>query len=93
MGLRRDVGPVGDDVMPDSELGAVQRECGGDQLGSTLEEFGELVWVESFGYVANVGGDSFDDALGDGKILKTDESSVGKINEETLGLEEVGPQD
>ena len=56
---------MGDDVVPDSVLGMVQRECGGDQFGSTLEEFGELVWVGGFGDVANVGGDIFYDAIDD----------------------------
>ena len=60
-----DRGPVGDNVVPDPVLGAVQRECGGDQLGSTLEEFGKLVWVGGFGDVANVGGDIFYDANDD----------------------------
>ena len=89
-------GPVGEDVVVDAMLGTLQRECGCDQLGSTLEELSELVLAgggRDFGDAADVGGDFSDDAIDDGKTLGTDKSSVGEVDEETVDPEEVGPQD
>ena len=90
-----DGGPVGDNVVPDAVLGTVQRECGCDQFGSTLEEFGELVWAGGWGFgnVANVGGDFLDDAIDDCKTFGTDESFVGEVDEKAVDPEKVGPQD
>jgi hypothetical protein len=91
-----DGGPVGDNVMADAMLGTPQRECGCDQLGSTLEELGELVLAGGgldFGNAADVGGDFSDDAIDDGETFRTDESFVAEGDEETVGLEKVGPQD
>ena len=85
--------PVGDDVVPDTVLGAAQGERGSDQLGPTPEELGKLVWIGGFGDVADVGGDFFDDAIDDREAFGTDEPFVGKVNEETVDSEEIGPQD
>ena len=90
-----DGGPVGDNVMADAMLGTLQRECGCDQLGSTLEELGELVLAGGLdlGNAADVGGDVSDDAIDDGETVGTDESFVAEVDEETVGPEKVGPQD
>jgi hypothetical protein len=77
-----DGGPVGDNVVVDAMLGTLQRECGRDQLGSTLEELGELILAGlDLGDAANVGGDFSDDAIDDGETVQTDESSVAEVDE------------
>ena len=56
---------MGDNEVPDSVFGTVQRECGCDQFGSTLEESGKFVWSGGLGNVANVGGDLLEDTIDD----------------------------